>query len=566
MKKETITKLVAAAAIAVSSITSGVAQTNLGASCGCPPVASRPSVLLSTLATVGGANDGSLTAATTILDCSKNWILDKKIFVDNGKTLLVHAGTVIKGRKYSTSDSAVALIVSRGAKMIADGNYDCPIVMTAEADPMDGSYPIANNGQWGGLVIAGRATNNLTLAADGPYTAGAGNGKLAVANGLGYFEGFATVDPRMYFGADLTGSATGVTETFDDNDNSGVFRYLSVRYSGAILNIGGEINAISLGSVGRGTTIEHIEVISTADDNMEFWGGTVQVKYAAFMFSNDDNYDFDDGYSGKAQFVFAVKSSTQDTLTSSAADNGFECDADDDKSNNFPRSHPVFYNCTMIGNNKKILTSDNSGIAGIEAKELTEGEFYNCVFANFRYGFNVIKSLGTRAGSEEAWMNWSNTSGTAHSGNLKVKCNVFVDCQHPIAIDKNNTGILLSSDTAQFYTTDMNKAVTSIPGFNYTWSMSGTTNAVATQFDATPNPGLSTAGCPTPPADGFFTPVTYKGAFDPNGKNWLSTWSYAQLLNTTGGLVPCPTDINQDGITNNADFLLLLAQYNVSCH
>lgn len=565
MKKETITKLVTAF-IAVASVSTGFAQTNLGASCGCPPVSSRPSVLLSTLAASSGVNNGSLTANTTILDCSKNWILDKKIFVDNGKSLVINAGTVIKGRKYSTPDSAVCLIVSRGAKIIADGNYDCPIVMTAEADPMDGSFPIANNGQWGGLVLAGKATNNLTLAANGPYTAGAGNGKLAVADGVGYFEGFATSDPRMYFGADLTGSATGTTETFDDNDNSGILRYFSVRYAGAILNVGGEINGISLGSVGRGTTIEHIEVISAADDNMEFWGGTVQVKHAAFMFGNDDMYDFDDGYNGKAQFVFSIKSSTNDTLiTSKDADNGFECDADDQKSNLFPRSHPIFYNCTMIGNGKQALTSDNSGIAAIEAKELTEGEFYNNVFANFRYGLNLIKSLGTRAGTEEAYTNWANNSGSAHPNSLKVKCNVFVGCQKDIAIDKNATGTLLTSDTAQFYTTDMNKHMTTIPGFTYVWAMNGNTNAVATQFDATPNPGLATTGCPLPPSDGFFTPVTYKGAFDPNGKSWLSNWAYAQLLNTTGGLVPCPTDINQDGITNNADFLLLLAQFNVSC-
>src|SRR6201988_1808879 len=122
MKKETITNLVAAAAIAVTYITTGFAQTNLGASCGCPPVSSRPNVLLSTLAASGGANDGSLLATNTILDCSKNWILDKKIFVDSAKTLVVNAGTVIKGRKYSTPDSATCLIVSRWGKMIADGN------------------------------------------------------------------------------------------------------------------------------------------------------------------------------------------------------------------------------------------------------------------------------------------------------------------------------------------------------------------------------------------------------------------------------------------------------------
>jgi hypothetical protein len=562
MKKETFTKLFAAAALAVTGMTSGFAQTNLGQACGCPPLSSRPTVLLSTLATNGGPTDGSLTSTNTILDCSKTWILDKKIFVDNGKTLVVNAGTVIKGRKRSTADSAVCLIVSRGGKMIADGNYNCPIVMTAEADQLDGTYPIANNGQWGGLVIAGMATNNLTLAANGPYTAGAGNGKLAVANGLGYFEGFATTDPRMYFGADLTGG-----QSFDDNDNSGVYRYLSVRHAGAILNVGGEINGISCGSVGRGTTIEHIEVISAADDNMEFWGGTVQVKHAVFMFGNDDMFDFDDAYSGKAQFVFSIKSSTNDTLiTSKDADNGFECDADDQKSNLTPRSHPIFYNCTMIGNGKQKLTSDNSGISAIEAKELTEGEFYNNIFANFRYGFNVIKTLGARAGTEEAWHNWSNASGSANSGSLKVKCNVFVGCQKDIAIDKNSGQAASNADSTQFFTTDMNTHMASIPGFTYIWAMDGNTNLVGTQFDATPNPGLSTAGCPTPPTDGFFEPVTYKGAFDPNGHNWMSHWAYAQVLNTTGGLVPCPEDINGDGHIDNSDFLMLLSKFNTYCN
>src|SRR5262249_49129571 len=155
----------------------------------------------------------------------------------------------------------------------------------------------------------------------------------------------------------------------------------SVRFAGAILQVGGEINGISLGSVGRGTQMDHIEVIAAADDNMEFWGGTVNVKYAAFMFGNDDMYDFDDGYSGKAQFVFAIKTSTNDTATVATkdADNGFECDADDQQSGNGSghaifsapsdngsghltgyRSHPVFYNCTMIGTNKRQETSDNT--------------------------------------------------------------------------------------------------------------------------------------------------------------------------------------------------------------
>ncbi len=148
---------------------------------------------------------------------------------------------------------------------------------------------------------------------------------------------------------------------------------------------------------------------------------------------------------------------------------------------------------------------------------------------------------------------------------LKIKCNTFVNTVAPIAIDKNFTGALLSTDTAQFYTTDKNIKTTTIPGFTYVWNMNGNTNAVTTQLDAIPNPALSTTGCPTAPVDGFFSAAPYRGAFASSGKNWLSDWAYAQVLSVTPGLQPCPTDINADGVTNNVDFLQLLGKFNQAC-
>ena len=560
--KNTITKMVATASVVFASVLTGFAQTNLGADCGCPtPVSSRPTVLVSTLATSGGAADGELLATNTILDCAHTWILDKKIYVPSGKALTINPGTVIKGRFRTTADSAVALTVERGGTIIASGSPTCQIVFTAEADNLDGTYPVSNKGKWGGLLIAGKASNNLTLAANGPFQPGVGDGKLCVANGLGTFEGFSSSNSKDQFGQNLS-----IGEVFDDNDNSGILKYVSIRHSGANLQVGGEINGLTLGSVGRGTTIEHIEIISCADDAIEFFGGTVDVKYFATLFGNDDMLDWDDGYRGRIQFAFGIKSSTNDTLsTSPDADNGFEMDADDQKSNLLVRSHPNIYNVTMIGNGKKILTSDNAGIAAIEAKELTEGEIYNSVFANFRYGLNLIKALGTRTGSSEAYHNWANTGGNG-SNSLKIKCNTFVGMSNDIAIDKNNTGVLLSTDTAQFYTTDKNVRATTIPGFDYTWTMNSSTNIVTAQYDATPNPALSTTGCPTAPSDGFYSIAPYRGAFASTGKNWLSDWSYTQVLNVTAGLQPCPTDINVDGVTNNVDFLILLGKFNQSCN
>ena len=336
---KTLSKIAATTAIAVAAISSSFGQTNLGADCGCPSVASRPTVLVSTLATSGGAGDGELTAANTIFDCAHTYILDKKIYVAPGKSLTINPGTVVKGRKYSTADSATALTVEVGGKIFADGSSTCQIVFTAEADNLDGTYPIANKGQWGGVVIAGKATNNLTLAANGPVNFA---GKLCVADGLGTFEGFNSSNSKDQFGVNLT---TG--GVFDDNDNSGILRYVSIRHSGASLVVGAELNGLTLGSVGRGTTIEHIEITSCADDNIEFFGGTVNVKYLTMLFGNDDMLDWDDGYTGKIQFVFGMKT---DNTASVDADNGFEMDADDQKSNLLPRSHPIIYNVSNEGN------------------------------------------------------------------------------------------------------------------------------------------------------------------------------------------------------------------------
>jgi hypothetical protein len=445
----------------------------------------------------------------------------------------------------------------RGGKIMAEGSADCQIVFTAEADNLDGTYPIANKGMWGGVVVLGRATNNLTLAANGPFVPG-GAGKLAVADGLGTMEGFATSNSQDQYGANLTAG-----ETFDDNDNSGILKYVSIRHSGAILSVGAELNGLTLGSVGRGTTVEHVEIVACADDNIEIFGGTVNLRYISTIFGNDDMFDYDLGWTGKAQFFFGMKT---DNTQSTDSDNGIEADSDDNKSNNFPRCTPVLYNFTILGNEKTTMTSDNSSIAAINAKELTGGEIYNSVFANFKNGFNMVKSVGTRTGGSEAYHNWATTGGNG-SAILKVKCNTFVGVTNPLTIG-NATAAVLPSDTTQFKVTDMNTVIAgnNLPGFSYAFTVNNQTNTFSVKNDVVPNPALSVAGCPVPPADGFFRAANYRGAFASTGDNWLSDWSYSQILGTTQGLVDCPTDINKDGVTNIDDFLIFAPAFGTSCN
>ena len=572
--KKQISKLLTTVAMATASIVPSFAQTNLGAKCGCPPVGSRQTVTVSTLpgfVAVAGTFGGELTTGANFT-CDKTYILDQKIYIPSGQILSIQPGTVIKGGITAGTGTltvdpakATALVIERGGKIIASGTEECPIVFTAQADPLDGTYSIANKGNWGGLVLLGKATNNLSLAANGPFVAG-GAGKLAVADGLGTIEGFATTNPQDRYGVNTSAAVVPgelSSQTFDDNDNSGILRYVSIRHSGAILAVGAEINGLTLGSVGRGTSIEHLEIISCADDNIEFFGGTVNVKYVTTLFGNDDMFDYDLGWTGKAQFLFGMKG---DLTFSEDSDNGFEADSDDQKSNNNPKSHPVIYNVTIVGNAKASNTSDNSGINAINAKELTEGEIYNSIFANYKNGFNIIKSLGTRTGGSESYHNWAVTGGNG-SQSLKVKCNTFVGVTNPLTIASATTAVL-ASDNTQFTTTDLNTIVVgnTLPGFNYNFTVNTTTNLFSVKNDVIPNPALSTAGCPVAPVDGFFVPASYRGAFASTGDNWLSDWSYSAFLGTTKGLVACPTDIDKDGDTDVDDFSIFAPAFGTTCN
>lgn len=700
--KKNMLKALATAAFAFGAFASAQAQSNLGASCGCPAVASRPTVNVSSLPGYVGINGtfgGELTAGATFT-CDKTYILDKKIYIPSGQTLNIAPGTVIKGAANAVPAEATALTIMRGGKINAAGTESCPIVFTAAADPMDGTYGIENIGKWGGVVVLGKASNNLTLAANGPFVPG-GAGRLAVADGLGTVEGFATSNPQdqygiatstpsnvvsatiptpntytfgqavtastattLTFGANgvfmlpgmsvsgtgiaagatvastqgnvvtlspgaITGtvtatdvitfggvytSAAGATgqfftqpgnptftvgngplqlvsgtihanlmfpfvsggASFDDNDNSGVMKYVSIRHSGAILAVGAEINGLTLASVGRGTTIEHIEIVSCADDNVELFGGTVNLKWITTLFGNDDMFDYDLGWTGKCQFFFGMKNTQAGTSPDN--DNGIEADSHDNNSMTTFRSHPFLYNFTIIGNGKSTPTADNRSLSGANFKDGAEGELYNSIFANFKNGINLAKSLS--GVTYNSWNNWRDggAAGTAVANSLKIKCNTILMNGTPanfnaLGIDANsstaNATAATADELAQFASDGNLISTTSIPGFSYDFQVNSTTNVVSVKNDATPNPALvigNTPGCATP-IDGFFEPANYRGAFSSvNGDNWLSNWTYSQVLNSTSGVRACATDLNLDGTTDVSDFLIFAPAFGTNCN
>ena len=216
---------------------------------------------------------------TTNTTWTKNNIyeLAGRISVVDGVTLTIEAGTIIKGQS-GTGANATALLVARGAKLIAEGTSTSPIIFTTVADEISkeqvsfGDFRSPNldlnaNGLWGGLIILGRS----------PISASANEVQI---------EGIPTTDANGLYGGN------------DSMDNSGVIRYVSIRHGGANIGNGNEINGLTLGGVGAGTTIEYIEVIGNQDDGIEFFGGSVNVKNAIIVNSGDDAIDTDQSWSG----------------------------------------------------------------------------------------------------------------------------------------------------------------------------------------------------------------------------------------------------------------------------
>jgi len=246
----------------------------------------------------------------------KEYLLSGFVFVNDGQTLTIEAGTVIRGRTGQGS-LASALIVARGGRIIAEGTQLNPIIFTVEGDDLKGSVPVEARGLWGGLIILGNATINTE-------------------SGEHLIEGIPISEPRGVYGGN------------DDDDNSGILRYLSIRHGGTKLGEGNEINGLTLGGVGRLTTIEYVEVISNADDGVEFFGGAVDCKNLVVAFCGDDAFDIDQGYHGKGQFWLGIN---EDSDKCVEVNGGLE------PVPGLPDSQPVLYNMTLIQDKNSSITT-----------------------------------------------------------------------------------------------------------------------------------------------------------------------------------------------------------------
>ncbi|MFM7233588.1 MAG: hypothetical protein ACKOZM_03290 [Flavobacteriales bacterium] len=221
-------------------------------------------------------------SANTTWEAGTIYQLAGRITVTNGATLTIEAGTIIKGEA-GTGANATALLIARGGKLNANGTATSPIIFTSVADEIDyadmaaGNFASPNlestvNGLWGGVIILGKA----------PISASNDVGDVSEVQ----IEGIPTSDPNGLYGGNVA------------NDNSGTIRYISIRHGGANIGSGNEINGLTLGGVGNGTTIENVEIVGNQDDGIEWFGGTVNVSNAVVWNCGDDGIDTDQAWSG----------------------------------------------------------------------------------------------------------------------------------------------------------------------------------------------------------------------------------------------------------------------------
>jgi hypothetical protein len=252
------------------------------------------------------------TTSTVSTDITTNttWsgvvLLQNKIYVKNNATLTIAPGTIIRGDKLTQG----TLIITRGAKLIANASASNPIVFTSNE-----AVGSRNEGDWGGIVVLGLARNNQP-------------------GGVANIEGIVPTTDTQYGG------------NFD-TDNSGIIKFVRIEFAGIALEPNKEINGITFGSVGNGTIVDNVQVSFSGDDSFEWFGGTVNCKHLIAYRGLDDDFDTDFGYRGKVQFFLSIRD--KDLFDAPGDSNCFESDNDAAGSTAQPKTMPIFSNGTIVG-------------------------------------------------------------------------------------------------------------------------------------------------------------------------------------------------------------------------
>jgi hypothetical protein len=410
----------------------------------------------------GGTLTGSYTQNVIVRGTNPTITLKGYTYFTSGTTLTIPAGTTIK----SDITDKGALCIERGARIIAEGTATQPIVFTSGK-----AVGQRNPGDWGGILILGKARTNRST-------------EPTIEGGIG----------RPYGGT-------------DDTDNSGVMKFVRIEFGGIVAQPGSEINGLTLGAVGSGTVLENIQVTYGNDDAFEFFGGTVNAKNLVSFSNADDDFDFDFGYTGRIQFGVALRD--PDFVDSNDAGNGVECDNDGSGSNATPTTKPVLSNFTFVGSGVTTLGFHNFGNRWRRA---TNFVLNNSVMLNWAKGGFSMESDATVTSYNTGTSEFKNNIVHALVDPYRSGSTVLTAAQ--VRTKAESEGVTTASTAADVRLTSLTLTSPNL-------------------IPQTGSPALTGASFGASLPSSFFTATTYRGAFGTT--NWMAGWTNFNFPKTTTG-------------------------------
>jgi hypothetical protein len=421
--------------------------------------------------------EGRITSNLT-LKAQYTYKLRGLVYVTNGAILTIEPGTKIVGE----TGQRGGLIITRSSKIIADGTADKPIVFTSES-----SNP--QRGDWAGVVLLGNAPTNASF--NGQAGIGEIEGGVNNSDGLGLYGLGASSNPA---------------------DNSGILRYVRIEYAGYAFLPDKEINGLTFGGVGSNTVIDNVQVSYANDDSFEWFGGTVNCKHLISFRTLDDDFDTDNGFSGKVQFGISLRDSAIADISKSEA---FESDNDANGSALTPQTSAIFSNMTVMGPKATLNNTGNSlFVWGAQIRRNSTISLFNSIIMGYPVGLYIDATKGVPTDNNIP-------------GSLFVQNTIIAGCPTPVlygASSTTPTGATTASITSWFNTASYGNSILTnntdvglIAPFNYT---NPDFNPGASS-PATTGANFSSAKLAS---GSFFTNVSYKGACAV-GDTWWKTWT-----------------------------------------